>query len=61
MFASEGATVCIFDVNETAGKNLEKELSSNGQKVVFFKTDISSYESVEASVSAVEKMFGRIG
>ncbi|MBE7051180.1 MAG: SDR family oxidoreductase [Ruminococcaceae bacterium] len=60
VFASEGATVCIFDVNETAGKNLEKELSSNGQKVVFFKTDISSYESVEASVSAVEKLFGRI-
>lgn len=60
IFALSGATVCIFDVNETAGERLADELNSKGHRAVFFKTDISDYASVEASVNSVEKMFGRV-
>lgn len=60
VFASLGAIVCIFDVNEKAGKALEKELTDKGDKVVFLNTDISNYECVKNSVSKVEEMFGKV-
>ena len=60
LFAKEGATVIIFDVNEEAGKKLEAELCEKGQNVIFMKTDISSYDAVCASMAEIDKRFGRL-
>ena len=60
VFAQEGATVVIFDVNEEAGNNLAKELTQKGQNVIFLKTDISNYDEVSASMAEVDRFFGRL-
>ena len=60
VFAQEGATVVIFDVNEEAGNNLAKELTQKGQNVIFLKTDISNYDEVSASMAEVDRLFGRL-
>ncbi len=60
LFAEEGATVVIFDVNEEAGNKLAEELTQKGQKVVFIKTDISNYDAVLSSMEQVDKLFGRL-
>ena len=59
-FAAEGATVVIFDVNEMAGKALVEELAQKGQKAIFIKTDISSFENVSASMQEVDRLFGKL-
>ena len=60
VFAGEGATVVIFDVNEEAGNNLAKELTQKGQNVIFLKIDISNYDEVSASMAEVDRLFGRL-
>ena len=60
LFAKEGATVIIFDVNEAAGNALAAELTEKGQSAVFMKTDVSSLESVSSSMNEIEKKYGRI-
>lgn len=60
LFAEEGATVVVFDVNEEKGKAIEAELISKGQQALFLKTDISDYEQVSASMQEVDRRFGRL-
>ncbi len=60
LFAAEGATVIIFDVNVDAGNKLVEELTAKGQKVIFMQTDISNYDEVAASMHEIDKMFGKL-
>lgn len=60
LFAEEGATVVVFDVNEEKGKAIEAELVGKGQQALFLKTDISDYEQVSASMQEVDRRFGRL-
>ncbi len=60
LFASEGATVVIFDVNVEAGNKLVAELTEKGQNAVFMKTDISNYDDVAASMAQIDKLYGKL-
>jgi 2-hydroxycyclohexanecarboxyl-CoA dehydrogenase len=55
--AAEGATVAIADINETTAKEVAAEL---GGGAVGILTDVTSRESVAATVSHVHEAFGRI-
>ena len=60
LFAAEGATVIIFDVNTEAGERLAAELTQKGQSVVFMKTDISCYDEVASVMEKIDKAYGRL-
>ncbi len=60
LFAEEGATVIVLDVNEAAGADLEKELNEKGLKVKFIKTDISDPKQVEESMNIIDKLYGKL-
>jgi len=60
LFAEEGATVIMLDVNEDAGISLEKELTDKGLKVKFIKTDISDPKQVEEAMNTIDKLYGRL-
>ena len=44
LFAEEGATVIISDINEYQGKKVVDEINSRGGKAVFMKLDVTSVE-----------------
>ncbi|MCK9504206.1 MAG: SDR family oxidoreductase [Porticoccaceae bacterium] len=55
--AEEGCKVALFDINQEAG---EKVVAAAKGEVAVFKTDITSMDSIEASVSAVESSLGPV-
>ena len=59
-FAAEGASVCIFDMDESGAGGVAEEIAESGGVASAFVTDVASYDSVERSVNAVLARFGRI-
>lgn len=59
-FASEGATVAIFDVNTVAGEHLAVELQAAGLPVTFHPVDVSEAEACTNAVKAVADNAGRV-
>ncbi|WP_174733728.1 SDR family NAD(P)-dependent oxidoreductase [Mesobacillus harenae] len=59
-FALEEAKVVIADVDENNGRALEQELSEQGFKVLFIKTDVSSEQSIKEMILKTEKSFEQI-
>jgi 2-hydroxycyclohexanecarboxyl-CoA dehydrogenase len=55
--AEEGCKVALFDINQEAG---EKVVAAAKGEVAVFKTDITSMDSIEASVTAVESSLGPV-
>lgn len=60
MFAENGAEVVMLDINQAAGKALEKELAEKGQKAWFIKTDISDEEAVKSSFEKICEKYNEI-
>ncbi len=60
VFADEGASVIMFDVNQEAGAAVEAELRAQGKDVTFIKTDISSMDEVAAAMKKVDEMYGKL-
>ncbi len=56
----EGAAVGIWDVNETAGKELELLLLNEGCAARFIKVNTAKFNEVEAATAEVVKQFGKI-
>jgi 3-oxoacyl-[acyl-carrier protein] reductase len=56
-FASEGATVVIADVNETAGNETVREL---GEKAAFYKVNVVDRDEVQQWIDAVVERYGRV-
>ncbi|XP_022090280.1 15-hydroxyprostaglandin dehydrogenase [NAD(+)]-like [Acanthaster planci] len=53
--------VCLADINETKGKETEKELKKYGEeKVVFVKCDITSEADLEALFTKTKEKFGTV-
>ena len=59
-FAAEGATVVIWDVNEEKGNALVEELKKNGSVAMFFKVDVTSFESTSSAAKEVNEKCGKI-
>lgn len=57
-FAREGATVVIWDLNETKGQELVSSLSKDGMAALFMKINTANYSEVE---KAGNEIFGRFG
>lgn len=59
-FTRLGAAVAIWDVNETAGKELELLLLNEGFAARFIKVNTANYNEVELAVQQVVQQFGKI-
>tara|TARA_R110000772_G_scaffold268731_1_gene398305 strand:- start:7661 stop:8461 length:801 start_codon:yes stop_codon:yes gene_type:complete len=57
-FAREGASVVIAEINTEAGERTAQEIRDQGGSAVFVETDVSSRESVEASIGMIKARFG---
>ncbi len=60
VFASEGATVIIADLDEQAGNAAATNLAETGAIVDFVMTDVTRQASCEAAVKTVIERFGRV-
>jgi 3-oxoacyl-[acyl-carrier protein] reductase len=59
-FASEGAVVVIWDVNQVKANETIREFTSVSSKIEFGLVDITSYDSVQAAAKSVFDKFGHI-
>lgn len=59
-FASEGATVIIWDMNAEKGNKTALELAGYGAKVVFEKVNTADYDDVNRATEKAVNEFGQI-
>ncbi len=59
-YLEEGASVAIWDIDETSGLKFRDELIEKGFDVEFFKVNVADYENVKVTVSNVLAKFGTI-
>src|SRR4030043_1066286 len=59
-FAKEKCNVVIADIDEEQGKKVAKEASALGGKAIGIKTDVTSWESVQAMVKKTIAKFGGV-
>lgn len=60
LFAKEGATVNIIDINEDGGKAVVSEIEANGGKAYFYKTDVTDVKAIKNTVQSIIKESGRV-
>ncbi len=60
LFAREGASVLIFDLNEKAARETEDIIKSEGGKCAVFVGDVSKEADVKAGVEEAVKQFGKL-
>lgn len=60
LFVREGAAVVVADVSEQKGNNLVRNLTRQGGRAIFVRTDISQESSVREMVAATVAAFGSI-
>lgn len=58
LFAKQGASVVVSDIQEDEGKATTESIISRGGKASFFKTDVSKSEEMEALVNFAVKTYG---
>jgi 2-hydroxycyclohexanecarboxyl-CoA dehydrogenase len=59
-FAKEKSNVVIADIDEAQGQKSAKEAASSGCKVIAIKTDVTSFDSVTATVKRTIDEFGKL-
>ncbi len=60
LFAREGATVVITDVNESAGHAVTKEITNNGGRAIFELADVTRAADCKRVVETTVREFGGI-
>lgn len=60
LFAKQGAQVVLSDIQEEAGKATTESIVAAGGKAIFFKTDVSKPEEMEALVNFAIKTYGKL-
>lgn len=60
LFAREGASVVVVDINEDNGKNTVQEIEAAGGKAVFKHADVSKASDCEAMIKAAEDTYGAL-
>jgi len=60
LFASEGASVVIVDMNQEAGQEVAREISSTGGRAIFEQADVTSPVDCQRVVERTVREFGNI-
>jgi NAD(P)-dependent dehydrogenase (short-subunit alcohol dehydrogenase family) len=60
LFAREGSSVVIAELQEEAGRNVARQIKEEGGEALVFKTDITQASEVEKMVEETLKAYGRI-
>lgn len=60
LFAAQGATVVICDIQEEKGKVLAAELCAQGKHAVFVRADVTQEDEVHNAVHVAVQRFGRL-
>ena len=60
LFAAEGASVVVVDLDEAHGKEAVGRVQAAGGKAAFFRADVSRASDCEAMVSFAETTFGKL-
>lgn len=60
LLAQQGVKLALAGRNEKKGKELEKELISQGAEALFIKTNVSNSDSVKNLIQTVQSSFGGI-
>lgn len=60
LFAEEGASVAVCDINQEAGGETAAGIRSKGGRSSFFRCDVTSSKDVKEAVRATEETFGTI-
>jgi NAD(P)-dependent dehydrogenase (short-subunit alcohol dehydrogenase family) len=58
LFAQEGASVTLVDIEEARGSDLARELSSQGHRVQFIRVDVSKSDEIASAVDQAEQWSG---
>lgn len=60
LFAQEGARVAIVDIQEAAGRELARQIRSEGEEALFAKADVSQAAAVQRAVDTILEHWNRI-
>lgn len=60
MMAGQGCKVVIADINETAGRELQKEVQQDGLQATYINLDVSSKASVQTAITEILMIHHRI-
>lgn len=60
LFASEGAAVVIWDMNEVKANEVVREIQANGGKASFLKVNTANYNEVEEATQKTIEAYGKI-
>jgi len=60
LFAQEGATVVVTDINDTGGAETVKHIKEEKKQAVFIHADVSNETDVKAMVKTVKENYGTI-
>lgn len=58
IFAREGAAVAVWDLNETRGRDVVAQITKNGGKAIFSRTDVTSDTSIRQAAQEVVTQLG---
>ena len=60
LFAKEGATVAILEVNPESGEAKAREIADAGGRAFFIRTDVSDPDDVRAAFEEIDRRCGRL-
>lgn len=60
LFAAEGASVVVADVDDTRGEQTAQDVQAVGGKAVYVHADVSKAADCENMVSVAEKTYGKL-
>ena len=60
LFAQQGATVCILELNDAAAAATEKKITSEGFKAKAFAVNVTDQKNLAAVVAQITSLFGKI-
>ncbi len=60
LFASEGASIVVVDVNDAAGAETVRLVQDAGGKAAYMRADVSKASEAEAMVAFAEQTFGKL-
>lgn len=60
LFAREGASVSVVDINDTLGNDVVREIQAEGGKATYIHADVSRVPEMERMVQETVRTFGRL-